>query len=289
MIVENRCPEKVSATSQLRSSPVRRLLLLVLLALPAGAAESPGPPFDSFSPAQINAVGRAIFDHDRAAWLATDAVLAAVPRGRLAEVRGWVTRERDAGWLVRFVERGDTPCSRVDVAVGDSVGEVEVHEPCAPLTESEVAMFAARQTAAGALENPCSDRYNTVVLPASLVEREGWLVYLLASTTKPGAVVAGGHRRVLVSADGGSVVSYTELSSACLTLDPPDPDASVEPVAMVVTHVISDTPIETHVFLSLAHERPLLVMTSKGIWQLVSGDMVNLGSLESFGIEPDGE
>jgi hypothetical protein len=41
----------------------------------------------------------------------------------------------------------------------------------------------------------------------------------------------------------------------------------------VITHIISETPIETHVFVSLLHKVPVYVGTARGVWR-VEGDRI---------------
>lgn len=47
--------------------------------------------------------------------------------------------------------------------------------------------------------------------------------------------------------------------------------ASPRAVAAVVTHLLSETPTEFHVFLSLAQDKPIYVMTSLGVWAVEKG------------------
>ena len=48
--------------------------------------------------------------------------------------------------------------------------------------------------------------------------------------------------------------------------------------ALATTHLDSSAPVETHVFVSLLHRLPLLVVTDRGQWQ-VSG--TNITFLEA--------
>ncbi len=175
-------------------------------------------------------------------------------------------------WRVFFVqeEAGDTYCTQLNVLVNeDGAGPLLRSEMCEPLNADQRAMFFARQTAILAMSTRCSDAYNTVVLPYEGKDA-AWAVYLLAATAEVGKVVVGGHVRVLVRDGGQGIADYRQLSKSCLTLEMPPPDAE-RPVALVLTHVLDDHPIETHVFLSLLHEQNLLVMTESALWSVDKG------------------
>ena len=42
---------------------------------------------------------------------------------------------------------------------------------------------------------------------------------------------------------------------------------------MLVSHVLDDHPIETHVFLSLLHEMEFYVMTESAMWSVEGGEI----------------
>jgi hypothetical protein len=244
---------------------IARVALLLGLLVTGGQASAA-----SSSLPKLEAVGKTLFEQDRAASLATDRLVEST--GQLPDgLRGWVTVPSEQGWRVIFVqERGDTYCSMLNVLVdADGAGPLRRSDTCEPLTADQRAMFLARQTALSALRMRCSEAYNTVVLPRE--GKEGaWAVYLLAATKEVGKVVVGGHVRVLVGDTGSEILDYQQLSNTCLTLDLPSPAAG-KPVALVVTHVLDDHPIETHVFLSLLHGLKLYVMTESAMWSVDKG------------------
>jgi hypothetical protein len=229
---------------------------------------------------KLEETGKAIYEYDRAASLATDRLM---ENGQLPSgVRGWVTFPSDGGWRVLFVEGdGDAACSRLSVVVNaDAAGPLRRADTCQALTADQRAMFLARQTALSALRTPCSEAYNTVVLPYERREGE-WAVYLLAATKDVGKAVVGGHVRVIVGSTGSHILDYQQLSKACLTLDLPSPVAG-KPVALFVTHLLDDHPIETHVFLSLLHGLPLYVITESAMWSVDKGKIRLLMDGEDF-------
>jgi hypothetical protein len=256
--------------------PIARLALLAaLLATGSQALAAPS------SLSKAERVGKSLFEQDRAAWLATDRLVESngqVPAG----VRGWVTVPSRDGWRVIFVQgEGDAYCSMLDVLVNaNGAGPLRRSDTCERLTMDQRAMFLARQTALSALHDRCSEAYNTVVMPPE-GKNGAWAVYLLAATSEAGKVVVGGHVRVLVGDGGSKIVDYQPLSKACLTLDLPSPDAG-KAVALVVTHVLNDHPIETHVFVSLLHGLNLYVMTENALWSVDKGKIRLLMDGEEF-------
>lgn len=209
--------------------------------------------------------GRLIHAKDVAAAFATDAVLDI--RGDMSRVMGWITVAQGNAWLVRFLTTDAKSAHDVLLRSGQPP-EVLTHSVPADVPPDQKAMFSARQTATKQHFQQCSDRYNTVVFPSD--SRNGWTVYLLAATPIPGRMIVGGHHRFEISADGKTVLSAKPLSRACLTMDEPLDDEN-NVVARYVTHIVSKTPVATHVFLNLLHGLPLLVGTEDGLWAISDG------------------
>jgi hypothetical protein len=44
------------------------------------------------------------------------------------------------------------------------------------------------------------------------------------------------------------------------------PDAKLS--ALTVTHLVTEWPLQTHVFVSLLHKLPIFVATSRGLWKI---------------------
>ena len=100
------------------------------------------------------------------------------------------------------------------------------------------------------------------------------LVELLAGTTKPDTVVLGKHYRVIVSPDGRRVEQIIPLSKGILEFT-----KGAGAVALTVSHIVTDYPLETHVFASMLNHVPIYVGTERGVW-LVNGDSITLVSSE---------
>lgn len=231
--------------------PVLISALALSLAVPAAAQEPPEPgPIESWPLEKISAMGREIHTQDVAAWVATDALLAHLGDAGPGKLAGWIVVPDGAGLLVRFVQLDDEKLTAgFDVRVVDGVAGPVVDVRDQPLSNVEQARFHARQTAIANLGDlQCTESWNSVV--TSDPDGDGWLVWLLAATSRPGVVPMGGHYRFMISADGRSVMRRDQLSVGCLNMSRP-PESQGRPTMMFVTHIVSDTPVETHVFLSL--------------------------------------
>ncbi len=224
---------------------------------------------------QAERLGRAIFDQDLASSRATDALIEAMGDEPDPRIDGWITRRRGQGWLVEFFgpsPQGFVALWQVEVNGFGTKMPTRALNPPELLDAEGAGMAKARETAIAQPFHACSNRYNTVVLPGSLIEQPGYLVYLLAATTARGEWIVGGHQRFLISADGARVVQHRPLSRGCLAV-PASPSENHASSAWV-THVIGDAPAETHVFLSLLHQAPLYVGTRRGIWK-VAGEKIS--------------
>ena len=223
---------------------------------------------------EAEVLGRAIYEQDLAAARASDALLAATaPEGRSGVV-GWVVTGSPDTPLVQFIgKQDDTYVTLYDVMLrGEKPPEVTHLAPARELRGRDLGMFLARQVALAAKPGSCSEHYNTVVLPNKRGDRKGWLVYLLAGTTDQHAVLVGGHYRATVSADGKTLVSIEPLSKSCLVLST-ETKAGGSLEALVMSHVLTDTPLETHVYLNLIHNIDFYVITEPGIWGITDGSI----------------
>jgi hypothetical protein len=133
-------------------------------------------------------------------------------------------------------------------------------------------MWRARQLALGSGFRACSPSYAAVVVPEE-GERPGpWIVYLLAESTQPDRVVLGGHHRIRVSTDGSEILAREPLARSCMTSK-----LGADGAILGVTHLISEQPLETHVFLSLLHGVTVGVATGSGLWLVEEGRIRPLG------------
>jgi hypothetical protein len=254
---------------------IRRFALAMGLALAlagsAIAADKP-PPIRVFDIPTLERLGGAIYRQDRAAWLATDAVMAKVPDLSGAGVKGWIVEGQGDDEKVRFLrDTGSGLEAGYDVVVGPQGAGAVVQPSDRSLTAEERAAFAARQAAIKKLPGVCRQGYNSVVIKD--VEGDGWLVWLLAPSPARDVIPMGGHYRFSVSADGQTVNRVDALSASCLTMNAkPDLPPGASSPMLYVTHVVSPTPVETHVFLGLMYHLPIVVGTGKDtLWTVDNG------------------
>ena len=126
----------------------------------------------------------------------------------------------------------------------------------------------------------CGGRFNTVVLDDP--DGSGFLVYLLRPKPSVSAIPVGGHYRITVSADGTKVEQIDQLFVSCLTIDPAsEARDGTKLEAVTMSHIVSQTPVETHVFLSLQEHLPFYVATMDGrIWKIENGGITQMDPKE---------
>ena len=231
-------------------------------------------------------IGRLLYFLDKASAIGTDVLAAKVPDFRSRGLGGWITaRNADESgkpadaFGVMFISREQPPriLFRVDVPLKGEPSLKEISPPTV-LDDLGLRLFRARQTAIQAVP-PGPRPFNPVILPGSAIGRPGTiLVYLLAAEQRAGEMVFGIHYRVLVSEDGSSVKHALPLSKSAIVIPPPEenlPSGAV-PQGAVVTQIVTAWPMETHVFVSMLHQRtPVYVGTRRGTWRVV-GDQISL-------------
>ena len=261
----------------------QRAVLAVLLALGcvgetvrpgatrySGGANAPVVQFETleqpFSLEEIEELGKALYEYDRAASLATDEL----HRAGLADdtfIAGWITVPANAGHLVRFVSPAGGAV--VDVALDPrSPPSVTRYAEPVPLPPNQLARWRARQLA---LEQPfraCTERYNTVVLPTKRDGADVLIVYLLAATTQSRSLILGGHHRIWITASGSEVLANQALSRAC-----PRTETGRGAALQLISNFGIPRPLETHVFTSLHYEVDLGVVNEESTWLISEGQI----------------
>lgn len=261
---------------------MRHLLLAALavavVALPAAslaqnAERGPVPvPIEEWSPDKVIALGREIYVQDIAAWVGTDALLAALTEAEEATIRGWVVLGDGATRTVRFLKAdGDGVAPGWDVKVANGQAAPPVPATDTAMTGETLVRFQALQTAIANMGTLRCGRYNSVV--ARDPDSDDWLVWLLASTGEAGVVPIGGHYRFHISADGQTVVRRDQLSNGCMSMRAPQKADPNGPQLMFVTQLVSAGPVETHVFLSMQNRVPIYVAAGDRVFA-VEGDRI---------------
>jgi hypothetical protein len=220
----------------------------------------------------LEKLGHDMYVQDQAAWRATDALMALHPQAELLKenVHGWIVEDRTDGELVRFIRTGDGgPEAAYDISY--SSGKPVVSAPQdGKLTEAEKAQYAARGLAIKSVTERCGDNYNTVVLKDPV--GPGWLAWALAATNNPNLIMAGGHHRLSVSADGTQVLQMDALSRSCAILEKGSAPAGKTLAGLFTTQLVSNLPVETFVFISLGQDLPIFVGTpDRSVWRIANG------------------
>lgn len=216
--------------------------------------------------ARAEGVGRELYEHDQAAWRGTDALFEEMgQREAQSQLSGWVTQREGDAIVVTFVTPNETDSLYRAVYRNGALQEHAIVR--APLTPEQLRLYRARQTARTAQVRFCSNAYNSVTLPrrdSDIVD-----VYLMPGTTDAGAVLIGGYSRVAIGADG-AINEMQEFSRSCLTLRR---DGGVSAAALFFTHLQTPLPTETHVFINLTQQLPLMVSAPSGVWKIEEGQV----------------
>ncbi len=249
-------------------------LLAALATTPSAAAPSGALSPEALAPqvAAAEQVGAAIYRHDRAASVATD-VLDEIAFRRDNRLAGWVTEEQGDSIVVTFIGgEGRNPSLalyRVAVSGDGKPGKPQELKPGEPLSQDQIAQFAARTIASKQkFELICTPQFNSVVLAAGSGDKHTWVVYMLPGTTDPKVLPVGGAYRIETDSKGSRVLSRRAFSKSCLSM-PVKPEAR----SLVVTHLLDPHPTEIHVFLSLLVGKPIYVGTSENelLWAVNAG------------------
>lgn len=228
-------------------------------------------------------MGTVLYALDRAAWVATDAMLKAIPRDRLPAGGGWVVeRGADRTLIVTFYAGSGTAARVVFVAdVRDGrVADSRIPAADTMLTDAQQRLARAREAAvADAAKRgltPCAKAaFNPVVVP---VDGATIPVYLLTPQVETGRYPAGGHYRYAIDGQG-KAVAVRPFTRSCLTLGAPAAARGQAPAGLFVSHLLDPTPTEIHVFTSLSARLPVFVGTGARVWR-VDGRTITLSDMK---------
>jgi hypothetical protein len=248
-------------------------------------AQQKEPPIRDFDIKTIEMLGRQIFEQDTYAARATDILLGFLgdpDELSKQQIGGWIVVARDRHTFVRFAKNdGDSPRPAYDIMFESPKHGVLMVSKEEAFTESELAQFKAIRLVIENIPQEYSPNYNTVVLPDPA--GKGLLVYALAATTEDDQILVGGHYRFSVSATGEKISQIDRLFKAFLVLpvQPTNWGDGNKAAGYAVTHIISDTPLETHVFLSLTYKQPFYVTTRNNkLWKVADGHITQTGDLD---------
>lgn len=223
-------------------------------------------------------LGLRIYRHDRAAGLATDALMAKRKFRKDKRVGGWLTEAREDAIRVTFVDpkSSDMPHAIFEIDVRDGAtktDDVVAIEPPRPLSATQLGAWHARATVLKSDFNACSSSYNSVILPSADSGSPGWSVFLLPATSDSNVVPFGGTYRFETDADGGTVKSTRAYTKSCIAFPRERVPKGATPVGLYVTHLLDPIPTEAHVLLNYTTGQPVYVMTTgnDGFWKIDRG------------------
>jgi len=234
---------------------MRSLILAVLMLLcgfSVGAQKT--KPLSDSELAAITERGRLLDAYDRAAWHATDAVIALHPaKGAIGR---YIARKTASGWVVvfgRFDEKGDAFEIVYEATQGSTPRDFTVKTNDPPQSDSGF-YFVAAKAIELALQNATLEKrpYNTYVLP---LDSGQLYVYILPAQTKENPFPLGGDVRFLISADGGTIIETRQLHKTILPVSHVPAGSKV--ASGVHSHVLTDTPEDTDVFHVLTQNPPI--------------------------------
>jgi hypothetical protein len=233
-----------------------------------------GDAIRSFPLPTIVALGVKLYQQDKIASDGADFLSTSHPEAQKLQLRGWITQYDETIRRVFFIQGPDDQHPSLAYTLTLLAdGSAKIKEGSGdPLPDSVAKRYTARQAAIAAIPKFAPGRnYNFEVLDDP-ENKGGFIVYGLASSNDPDEVVVGGHYRVTVSEDG-RVKRVDALSKTFLVLNKHEnaPKDSA-PVGLFMSHIVSETPVETHVYLSILHRTPLFVSTSEhDFWKVQEG------------------
>lgn len=262
------------------------LLFLLIAWMPPAIAASDDtvPEHQRKAIAVAETIGRLVYLHDKAAWLSTDALLAASafqsPPGKM---KGWVTGQVEEGRIgiayLADVNGEIVAFARADTWPGtERVADARGLQPTEPLTPAEHRLYTAiqlAQSADGVLN--CSSHPLNVVAFEDPQRKDTTLVFLMSPWSNEGAPL-GGFEMLRIDADGNTILERFAQTRGCLVMTNAD---LAQASALTLTHVTSPAPTAFHVFLSLQYGKPVYVSTSEGMWVVQNGFIAYKGGMEN--------
>lgn len=212
--------------------------------------------------AEIEARGGLIFAYDRAAWIGTDLMMAAL-ENPAEELKGYIVDGEISAPRVTFYG-GDEAAPSAIYIIRFAKDEVASHGRPRTVDEqllssSQKRMIAARNASMQhALSSDdfgtCTPAaFNTVVIPPrpdGMVE-----VYLLSPQVETGVLPMGGHYRLTIDTRN-QVVQSRAFARSCLMVNRPNES---DPEFFFITHLLDPHPTELHFFSSYHMTHPLII------------------------------
>lgn len=258
------------SAASLNLTEMRRVIVFSVLGLCTLASHA--AELRTFTIAQTEALGRAIFEIERRTDIAVDLMNEHYDPEQ-EKIGAWVTEGEPQRLLVRFVRLTDSGAEPVlDATFEDLLlpsFSVPLRQNLTPFQQSQI---TARQTVQSHLREPCSRHFESVAVPDPVAA--GLLLYALALEESPTDVMLGGHHRFSLSADGQTMRQADALSTSCAKTTLAQLQTTDGSQGVAVRANLSDTPLEIHIYLSLHYRLPLYVVTRDlKMWEVKDGHM----------------
>ena len=93
-------------------------------------------------------------------------------------------------------------------------------------------------------------------------------IYHIANTPIPKGVQFGRHIRVDYKLNTDDLINLSKSTNGCILIPTEEIPEGSKVAGVFITHLLSETPSEFHVFLSYLHDKEVFVGTSSGTWKV---------------------
>lgn len=230
----------------------RAIVVAALLAIPAHSQSSKQPTEQEL--AAITQRGTVLAAYDDAARHATAAVEAAQPAA--GKIVRYIARQTDTGWTVdfgRLSPDGTKFLTAYEAVQTDAPTHfaVGMYDPEREDTGFNLAAARGIELAVKDFRAVPNQPYGVAVLPGGT---QGNLVYLYPAQAKDGVYPYGGDERYFVSPDGTTIYEKRPLHKSIVESIPAQMPQGANPAAGYHTHVLTNLPEDTDVFLVLSRQ-----------------------------------
>lgn len=236
------------------------------------AAEAPLRAYDVPTTERL---GRALYEQERRVSIASEMVHDNFDV-EAEHIVGYVTTGGPTHLTVRYLRpAGNTYAVVVDAVFEDLLLPALVQPKDPTLAAAELAQANARRLAAEDLSSRCDGRYNTLALDDP--DSAGLLVYGIAASADPAKLMVGGHVRYRFGADGREIRATEPLATSCAATSRDELKTAAMndgTKGLGIRNSLGNTPLESHVLMSLLYDVPLFVVTADlKMWKVAGGAM----------------
>lgn len=241
-------------------------------AKPSGSAQP--PPEIMASLRSLQRTGEMLFQHDQLIRRSIEQIETRRANSDCCkeEYGEIIVEDKGQGAIVHFLSKGDMAeklnsiyrvlymSSKLDAG---SISSQSTTLPNTLIAKARAQMFAKKVS-----HSNFAKRYQVVTLPASMLDKSGWLVYWLALGESSEELILTGHIRMHISADGQKLVENLPLAQSSVRAPKPKPNVDPKNAFIPMAHSVTPGPLETHVYTSLTIQYPLQVGATTGLWRI---------------------